>query len=99
MFNRPINKYEKDRYFVLEYEVEEPYRYFENAFLVNCEKFEIDFSYPSGINNPRVYELDMENESKKLVASQPSIIREGKNFVAKWRRKNISQGQSFRFEW
>ncbi len=99
LFNRPINKYEKDRYFVLEYEVEEPYRYFENAFLINCERFEINFSYPRSINNPRVYDLDMENESKKLVSPQPTIVRHGKKVKAMWMRKNVSQGQSFRFEW
>jgi hypothetical protein len=101
LFNKPINKFDTDRFFVLEYDVEEPYRYFENAFLVDCEKFEINFTYPSGINSPQAYELDMENDKKKLVTPQPTISRNERDrkITAKWTRRNISQGQSFRFEW
>ena len=36
-FNQPIVKGETDKSYTLEYDVEEPNRYFENAFLIDCQ--------------------------------------------------------------
>jgi hypothetical protein len=48
LFNTPVEKGDKSRY-VLEYDVEEPEKYFENAFLVPCGKFVVTMDYPTSL--------------------------------------------------
>lgn len=100
LFNEPIEKGQKGRHYTLEYEVEESERYFENAFLVNCEKFVVNIDYPASIKSPVVSEVNLETEEKKRSKVQPAVARGGKGrCTAKWSRKDISPGLSFRFEW
>jgi hypothetical protein len=101
IFNRPVMKAEKGRYYILEYDIEEPDRYFENTFLVDCQKFMMSIDYPPGMDPPIVYELNLENEDqKKRCRIQPIIRRtEDHHNIAKWVKRDIVQGQSFRFEW
>ena len=101
IFNMPVMKGEKGRYYVLEYDVEEPDTYFENAFLVDCQKFMMSIDYPIEMDCPVVYELNLENEEqKKRSRIQPTIRRtENNRNIAKWVKRDIIQGQSFRFEW
>ena len=100
VFNRPILKEEKGKFYVLEYEVEEPDRYFENAFLVDCHEFIINFDYPITMVPPIVYDTSLESHEKKYCDKQPVVIEINKGrATARWKRTNIFQGQSFRFEW
>ena len=100
MFNRPILKEEKGKFYVLEYEVEEPDRYFENTFLVDCHEFIINFDYPITMVPPIVYDTSLESHEKKYCDKQPVVIEINKErATARWKRMNIFQGQSFRFEW
>jgi predicted DNA binding CopG/RHH family protein len=101
IFNKPIMRQEKGRYYILEYDIEEPDRYFENAFLVDCQKFIISIDYPKGVDPPVAYELNLENEDqKRRCRIQPTITRtEDNRNIARWVRRDIIQGQSFRFEW
>ncbi|HET7642789.1 MAG TPA: adenylate/guanylate cyclase domain-containing protein [Nitrososphaeraceae archaeon] len=100
VFNRPILKEEKGKFYVLEYEVEEPDRYFENTFLVDCHEFIINFDYPITMTPPIVYDTSLESHEKKYCNKQPVVIEINKGrATARWKRMNIFQGQSFRFEW
>ncbi|MGE0243562.1 MAG: adenylate/guanylate cyclase domain-containing protein [Nitrososphaeraceae archaeon] len=100
VFNRPILKEEKGKFYVLEYEVEEPDKYFENAFLIDCHEFIINFDYPVTMMPPVVYDVSLESHEKKYCDKQPVIIEINKErATARWKRMNIFQGQSFRFEW
>lgn len=100
VFNRPILKEEKGKFYVLEYEVEEPDRYFENTFLVDCHEFIINFDYPITMAPPIVYDTSLESHEKKYCDKQPVVIEINKGrATARWKRMNIFQGQSFRFEW
>jgi hypothetical protein len=100
VFNRPILKEEKGKFYVLEYEVEEPDKYFENAFLVDCHEFIINFDYPVTMMPPVVYDVSLESHEKKYCDKQPVVIEiNGGRATARWKRMNIFQGQSFRFEW
>jgi len=100
VFNRPILKEEKGKFYVLEYEVEEPDRYFENTFLVDCHEFIINFDYPITMVPPIVYDTSLESHEKKYCDKQPVVIEINKGrATARWKRMNIFQGQSFRFEW
>jgi len=101
-FIRPLTKGDKKRY-TLEYDVEEPKRYFENAFFTNCEKFVVKIEYPatmsSTIKVPQAYEVEMETDKKRRHKVQPVITRKKDRFIAVWSQADISKGQSFRFEW
>jgi hypothetical protein len=39
-------KGDKGRYYSMEYDVEEPERYFEHSFLVDCQRFVVTVDYP-----------------------------------------------------
>lgn len=108
VFNRPIERLQKGRFYVLEYQVKEKEKYFENHFGVDCNKFVVTIDYPKGVNYPVVYEINLEAESKKRCKMQPSIVTKGRTINSnlgsdrtqvRWAKKNISRGQCFRFEW
>ena len=101
LFNQPILKNEDDRYYILEYEVEEPERYFENAFLIDCKKLVMKMEYPENgdIKDPMLYEINQETEEKKKSKIQPTVRKaDGKN-IARWAKVDITKGQTFRIEW
>jgi adenylate/guanylate cyclase family protein len=100
VFNQPVEKGEKGRHYTLEYEVEEPERYFENAFLVHCGKFVVKIDYPANMKPPVVSEINLESEEKKKSKVQPVVSKGDKGrCIAKWAKKEVSPGLSFRFEW
>lgn len=100
-FNRPILKEEAGRYYIMEYDVEEPNRYFENAFLVNCKKIVLKMQYPrdNSINEPRLYEINQETEEKKPSNIQGVVRADGDHNVIRWSIEEITKGRTFRIEW
>lgn len=100
-FGIPIVKGDSGRKYTIEYEVEEPERYFENSFLVDCKKFVIGFSYPKddSIKEPVLYEVMQENEVKKKFDGRPEIQNKDSLVYAKWHIDDISKGTTFRIEW
>jgi hypothetical protein len=98
LFNTPVERGEKSRY-VLEYDVEEPEKYFENAFLVPCGKFVVTMDYPTTLKTPTVYEISLETEKKTRSKVQPTITKGKSRYLAKWARKEMPPGLSYRFEW
>jgi hypothetical protein len=100
-FNSPIVKDEKNRKYTLIYAVEEPERYFENAFLIDLLKFSLTFKYPA-IDcecNPIIYEINQETEQKTKSKNQPTIEREGDHFIFRFVRENNMKGDTIRIEW
>jgi len=100
-FIEPILKGETGKKYTLVYEVEEPERYFENAFLVDCQKLTLGFKYPQnhGIKQPILYEVNQETEAKSKSNIEPIIESNDKFEVLKWRMTDIPKGQTFRIEW
>lgn len=99
-FNKPIVKGMKGRRLTLEYEVEEVEKYFENYFGINCQKFVTTIDYPEGIDPPTVYEVNVESDEKKRLKIQPVIEKkENARILSRWVKRDVTQGQSFRFEW
>ncbi|MGH9879491.1 MAG: hypothetical protein ACRD5H_17820, partial [Nitrososphaerales archaeon] len=99
MFNTPILKGKKASGYTLEYEAEEPKRYFEN-YTVNCSKYTMSLIYPSNAHfKPVVYDLKM-GKKKARSKTQP-IIKQLENGLirASWSKNNIIEGQAFRLEW
>jgi hypothetical protein len=112
VFNNPIEKGEQRR-FTLEYDLEEPHRYFENAFLVACDKFVFTFDMPENMKPPVVHEINIETGEKKKCSLQPTKVKNNNNSdhdldkrdkkdarsLVRWARKDIAPGQSFDFQW
>ena len=100
-FNVPILKGEDGRYYVIEYEVEEPERYFENAFLIDCQKLVIKLDYPNNgeIKEPAFYEINQETDEKTKSNIVPTIRNSSDRSVARWAIQGIKKGQTYRIEW
>ncbi|MBI3842319.1 MAG: hypothetical protein HY295_04135 [Thaumarchaeota archaeon] len=100
-FNQPILKGEDGRYYIIEYEVEEPERYFENAFLIDCKKLVLKMQYPLNdtIKEPVLYDINQETEEKKPSKIKPTIRKDGENNVVRWAKTDITKGQTYRIEW
>ena len=100
-FNEPITKSDEGKKYTLKYEVEEPERYFENAFLIDCQKFNMSFKYPTenDIKRPKLLEVNQETEESTPSKIQPKITKEGKIETVKWEILDIPKGRTFRIDW
>ncbi len=100
-FNKPILKGEKNRTYTLVYDVEEPEKYFENAFLIDVQKFAFNFKYPAnGFEcKPVVYNINQETEEKTRSKIQPEITRIGEYYLARYFREENIKGETIRVEW
>jgi len=99
-FNRPILKNEDGRYYIIEYDVEEPERYFENAFLIDCKKLVLKMEYPANgsFKEPILYEMNQETEEKKKKIAGVTR-KDGPINITRWAKQEITKGQTFRVEW
>jgi len=100
-FNKPILKGETDRTYTLVYEVEEPEKYFENAFLIDVEKFAFNFKYPvNGCDcKPILYNVNQETDEKTKSQKQLEITKIGDHYIAKYVRDENIKGETLRLEW
>ena len=100
-FNQPIIKGEQARSYTLEYDVEEPERYFENAFLIDCKSLEFSLNYPLNgkIKDPILYTINQETEAKTKSDLQPVVEKNEGNEKRTWKIEDNIKGQTFRIEW
>lgn len=100
-FQEPVVKGETGRKYTLVYEVEEPKRYFENAFLIDCQKYSMGFKYPlnKGIKCPELFEINQETEEKTKCEVQPSIEKSDSHEIVRWHITDITKGRTYRIEW
>lgn len=101
-FDEPILKGQKDRSYSIEYQVEEPKRFFENSFMVNCNNFVISFSSrkDNKIKKPQLYEVNPEEDQKKVHESNPVISDVDNELVNYcWNINEIVKGLVLRLEW
>ena len=101
LFNKPIMHKEKGRSYTLEYEVEEPERYFENTFMIPCDKFQLTFEFPSTLNlkTPILYEKKQETEEKTESKVLPTIKTKGNTTSVSWELVDSSRGKTIRIDW
>lgn len=89
----------------IEYDTEEPERYFENVFSSSCDLFEMFRDYPKSYKNsdsridPKIYEIDLSANKKRRARTPPVLAQKDGKIIARWSRCNILHGQSFRIEW
>ncbi len=100
-FNKPICKGDTGKKYTLQYEVEEPERYFENAFLIDCQKFNMSFKYPTGngIKRPQLLEINQETEASTPSKIIPKITQEGESEKVRWEMVEIPKGKTYRIDW
>lgn len=100
-FNDPILKDQTGRYYIIEYEVEEPERYYENAFLIDCKKLVLKMEYPKNcqIKEPVLYDINQETEEKTKSKVIPMIRDAGETMIIRWIKNETGKGQTFRIEW
>ena len=100
-FSEPITKEDTGKKYTLQYEVAEPERYFENAFLIDCQKFNMSFHYPleNGIKQPKLLEVNQETEESIPSKIIPKITKEGKIEKIKWEMADIPKGKTYRIDW
>ena len=101
VFNTPVKKGETGRFYIIEYDLEEPERYFANAFLVDCGKMVISFEYPNGrgIEKPTLFYVNQETEEKKETDMEPKIEDTGSRCKYTWERKDLIKGETYKLEW
>ena len=100
-FQEPITKGDTGRKYTLVYEVEEPEKYFENAFLIDCQKLSLGFEYPldKGIKQPVLFEVSQETDKKSKSDVQPTIQKSDNHETLRWEMTDIPKGRTFRIEW
>lgn len=100
-FNVPITKGEKGRKYTLIYEVEEPERYFENAFLIDVQKFSLVFEYPKSMKdcNPAVYYINQETDEKTKSEIEPIVQETADCFTVRYHKEENLKGETLRLEW
>jgi hypothetical protein len=100
-FQEPVIKGDVGKKYTLVYEVEEPERYFENAFLIDCQKLSMGFKYPleKGIKQPILYEIHQETEERSKSDIKPSIEKMDHHEMLRWEISDIPKGKTYRIEW
>ncbi len=100
-FNHPILKGDERRGYTLEYDVEEPERYFENAFLVDCDSLTLSIEFPEMLNVDDVilYVINQETEEKMKSKISPKKEKNGENIKLIWEIKNNVKGETYRINW
>jgi len=100
-FYEPILKAEKDHSYTMEYDVEEPERYYENAFLIDCQNLEFSIEYPTNgkINTPVLYIINQETDVKTKSDLQAISEKVNGNEKRTWKIESSVKGQTYRIEW
>jgi len=101
LFNEPIKKGDTGKFYTVEYELEEPKRYFANAFLIDCNKMILSIEYPDDpeIKEPVLYDINQETEEKTVSETKPKIEKLNSSIKMIWENTDITKGETFRLEW
>ena len=100
VFTKPIKK-NQIRHYTLEYDVEEPKRFYENNFSLDCKELILEFSYPktSKIKNPSLFDFNIETEEKTPSTLVPKISKQKQKTTYLWKIIDVVKGQTIRLEW
>ncbi len=98
--NKPVFRNEKDRKYSITYECEEPDDYYENLFLINSEKFSLEFIFPTDAKlNPTLYAIQREDREKRVLDMMPNK-KEGVFTKIEWKKDDgIKEKDLIRLEW
>jgi len=81
--------------------VEEPARYFENAFLIDCQNLILSIKYPNSqkINQVTLYTINQETDEKTKSEIPSTIRKNNESVTVTWTMTNNIKGQTYRIEW
>ena len=101
VFENPIIKGQEDRSYTLEYDVEEPERFYENAFQVYCKEFTLKFIFKndSKIKDVQLFEINQETEQKSKSSDMPQIEKNDQTTTYTWFLKDLVKGRTIHLTW
>lgn len=98
--NKPIKPHQRNRFVTMEYDWEEPERYFLYKLASKCSHFKYIFTIPRGIEvKNRILKVDTEMGYKWHVSPAPSIKYLPKVTEITWESKNLKAHDAYKFEW
>ena len=100
-FNIPVVKGQDNRSYTLEYDVEEPGRYFENFFNINCDEYIVSIVYAANDGMaPLFYSVNAEKDTRTELKTQPKIKRlQNDTMMATWSKSNVRRTECFGVKW
>jgi hypothetical protein len=98
-FNKPVFKGEKGRSYTLEYDIEEPKRYFEYRG-IRCKKLILSLVLPSHLGFKPVILQNEKRGKWRMAEKQPEVRKIADSlFKASWTKSSVSEIEGFRFKW
>jgi len=100
-FPEPVLKEETGRKYTIIYQVEEPERNFENAFLVDAGKFSLNFKYPTDCLKcePKIYEINQETGEKTKPKEKLKIVQSENYGILRFSKVGNMKGESIGIDW
>ena len=99
-FANPVQKNQENKTYTLEYDVEEPKRFFENTFAIGCKKFSISFIFSNdSIDAPLLYSVDPETEKLSSFETKPTMQTSKNHTTITWKQDDVAKGEILRLEW
>lgn len=98
---QPVFNGKSSRMIKVTYESEEPYRYFENLFLTDTAKFELNFSFPYDATKimPKLHYVDLKKDNDQIIEDQKKIVK-GMLVTIQWNKNDgINLRDMIRLEW
>ena len=99
--NEPVFQGQTGRLYSIQYQVEEPKKFYENLFLLNSDKLIVSFTYPTQTKGgkPSLYLIRHDDREKKMVDYDPNI-KQGISTTLNWNIENgIKEKDIIRLEW
>ena len=97
--NRPIMPNKSQR-LKLEYDWEEPDRYFEYIVTSECKKFKYHLTVDKDVEvKSRLFQFDPVLKFKNLTSSQPTLRYHSNKKEIRWQASNLHTYQGYRFHW
>jgi hypothetical protein len=98
---KPVFRGDSGRMIKVHYDVEEPFRYFENFFLTDSNRFELNFSFPTNFTSiaPRLYYVDLKNDKEIPIDGSKNVIK-GITTIIQWQKNDgVKLKDAIRLEW
>ena len=98
--NKPLKPRQKGRITKIEYDWQEPERFYFYRFPSNCKVFKYFFSAPKELDvKQKVLYADLETGEKSYAKNPPSITYKPKRTEVSWESTNIKAHEAYRFDW
>jgi hypothetical protein len=98
--NKPLRPGQKGRVAKIEYDWEEPERFYFYRFPSNCKLFKYFFSAPKTLDiKQKVLSADLETGEKRYAKNLPVVKYKSDRTEVQWETTNINAHEAYRFDW